>query len=40
MSAAVLAPLAAITGADIFGLVASAIVCVYLIYALLRGENL
>jgi hypothetical protein len=40
MSAVVLAPLAAITGADIFGLVASAIVCIYLVYALLRGENL
>ena len=40
MSAALLAPLAAISGADIFGLVVSALVCVYLIYALLRGENL
>jgi hypothetical protein len=40
MSAAVLAPLAAITGADVFGLVVSALVCLYLIYALLRGENL
>jgi K+-transporting ATPase KdpF subunit len=40
MSAAVLAPLAAITGADVFGLVVSALVCVYLIYALLRGEKL
>lgn len=27
------------SGADIFGLVASAIVCVYLLYALLRGER-
>jgi K+-transporting ATPase KdpF subunit len=40
MSAALVAPLAAITGADIFGLVVSALVCVYLIYALLRGEKL
>ncbi len=27
-------------GADIFGLIVSFIVCVYLVYALLRGENL
>ena len=27
------------TGADLFGLIASAIVCLYLIYALLRGER-
>ena len=33
-------PLAALSGADIFGLVVSALVCVYLLYALLRGENL
>ena len=32
--------LAALTGADVFGLLASALVCVYLVYALLRGENL
>lgn len=32
--------LATITGADIFGLVVSALVCVYLIYALVRGEKL
>ena len=37
---AVVAPLAAISGADVFGLVVSAIVCVYLLYALLRGEKL
>jgi hypothetical protein len=37
---AVVAPLAAITGADVFGLVVSALVCLYLLYALLRGENL
>jgi K+-transporting ATPase KdpF subunit len=40
MTAALLAPVAAITGADIFGLVISFLVCVYLVYALLRGENL
>jgi K+-transporting ATPase KdpF subunit len=28
------------SAADIFGLVASALVCVYLVYALLRGEKL
>jgi K+-transporting ATPase KdpF subunit len=33
-------PLATLTGADVFGLVVSALVCVYLIYALLRGEKL
>lgn len=27
------------SGADIFGLIASAIVCIYLLYALLRGER-
>jgi K+-transporting ATPase KdpF subunit len=32
--------LAAITAADLFGLVVSALVCVYLVYALLRGERL
>ena len=32
--------LATITGADIFGLIVSALVCVYLIYSLLRGEKL
>jgi K+-transporting ATPase KdpF subunit len=32
--------LATITGADVFGLIVSALVCVYLIYALLRGEKL
>lgn len=40
MSAALVAPLAAITGADVFGLIVSALVCIYLIYALLRGEKL
>jgi K+-transporting ATPase KdpF subunit len=33
-------PLAALSGADVFGLVVSFLVCVYLVYALLRGENL
>jgi hypothetical protein len=28
------------SAADIFGLVASLLVCIYLVYALLRGENL
>jgi K+-transporting ATPase KdpF subunit len=27
------------SGADLFGLIVSAIVCVYLLYALLRGEK-
>jgi K+-transporting ATPase KdpF subunit len=40
MSAVLIAPLASITGADVFGLVISALVCIYLVYALLRGENL
>jgi K+-transporting ATPase KdpF subunit len=31
---------AALSGADVFGLIVSALVCVYLVYALLRGENL
>ena len=31
---------ATLTGADVFGLVASALVFVYLLYALLRGEKL
>lgn len=33
-------PLAVLSGADVFGLLVSALVCVYLLYALLRGENL
>jgi len=33
-------PLAALTGADVLGLIVSFLVCVYLVYALLRGENL
>jgi len=27
------------SGADVFGLIASALVCIYLLYALLRGER-
>jgi hypothetical protein len=34
------APMAALSGADVFGLVAALVVCVFLFYALLRGENL
>jgi K+-transporting ATPase KdpF subunit len=30
---------ASISGADLFGLIASVLVCVYLLYALLRGEK-
>ncbi len=32
--------LATLGGADLFGVVVAALVCVYLVYALLRGENL
>jgi hypothetical protein len=39
MSAA-LVPFATLTGADVFGLLVAAVVCLYLLYALLRGENL
>ncbi len=28
------------SGADLFGLIVSALVCIYLLYALLRGEKL
>jgi K+-transporting ATPase KdpF subunit len=31
---------AALTGADVFSLIVSTLVCVYLVYALLRGEKL
>jgi K+-transporting ATPase KdpF subunit len=31
--------LAAISGADLFGLIVSVLVCAYLLYALLRGEK-
>ncbi|MGO9905064.1 MAG: K(+)-transporting ATPase subunit F [Solirubrobacteraceae bacterium] len=30
---------ASIGGADLFGLVVSVLVCIYLLYALLRGEK-
>lgn len=33
-------PAATFTGADLFGLIAAFLVCVYLVYALLRGEDL
>jgi hypothetical protein len=33
-------PLAALTAADVAGLVVAAAVCAFLVYALLRGENL
>jgi len=32
--------LATLTGADVFGLIVAALVCLYLVYALLRGEKL
>ncbi len=32
--------LATLTVSDVFGLLVSALVCAFLIYALLRGENL
>jgi K+-transporting ATPase KdpF subunit len=28
------------SGADVFGLVVSTLICIYLVYALLRGERL
>ncbi|HEY4829709.1 MAG TPA: K(+)-transporting ATPase subunit F [Solirubrobacteraceae bacterium] len=31
--------IASIGGADLFGLIVSVIVCIYLLYALLRGEK-
>jgi hypothetical protein len=33
-------PLATLGAADLFGLVVAGLVCVYLVYALLRGESL
>ena len=30
---------ASISGADLFGLIVSVLVCLYLLYALLRGEK-
>ena len=32
-------PFASMSGADLFGLVVSLLVCIYLLYALLRGEK-
>jgi hypothetical protein len=32
--------LATLSVSDLFGLVVAALVCLYLVYALLRGENL
>jgi K+-transporting ATPase KdpF subunit len=32
-------PIAAMSGADLFGLVVSVLICAYLLYALLRGEK-
>jgi K+-transporting ATPase KdpF subunit len=34
------APLATLSGADVLGLIVSALVFAYLLYALLRGEKL
>ena len=34
------APLATLTAADLIGLLVAAAVCAFLVYALLRGENL
>ena len=28
------------SGADLFGLIVSTLICIYLVYALVRGENL
>jgi len=33
-------PLATLTAADVIGLLVAAAVCAFLVYALLRGENL
>ena len=40
MTSLIATPLAALSGADVFGLIVSFLVCVYLVYALLRGEKL
>jgi len=40
MTSALIAPVATFGAADVFGLVISFLVCVYLVYALLRGEKL
>ena len=39
MSLSVAAFIAHLSGADFFGLVVSVLVCLYLLYALLRGEK-
>ena len=39
MSTAFAAFIAHMSGADFFGLVVSVIICIYLLYALLRGEK-
>lgn len=39
MSAPIAAFIGHLSGADFFGLVVSVIVCLYLLYALLRGEK-
>jgi K+-transporting ATPase KdpF subunit len=39
MSLPIAAFIGHLSGADFFGLVVSAIVCLYLLYALLRGER-
>ncbi len=39
MSPSLAAFLGHMSGADLFGLVVSVIVCAYLVYALLRGEK-
>jgi K+-transporting ATPase KdpF subunit len=33
-------PFAFMSGADLFGLIVSVLICAYLLYALLRGEKL
>jgi K+-transporting ATPase KdpF subunit len=40
MTALLVTPMAALSGADVLGLIVSFLVCVYLLYALLRGEDL
>ncbi len=40
MTTGLVTPMAAFSAADAIGLVVSFLVCVYLLYALLRGEKL
>ena len=40
MTNALITPVAALSGVDILGIVVSFAVCVYLVYALLRAEDL